>query len=109
MKLLRFIFPLLSLLFHPLPAVTGQVALHEEFVNLDNWVPLTFPKISRHSSYEIRQTAIENYLVAQSSGSASAIRYIHEFDVYRFPDQSHRLFRLVTSPSVSFLYPGSKN
>jgi len=85
MRLLLFIFSLLLLPFPLLPAMAGQVALHEEFATLDNWEPVTFPKIARHSSYEARQTATENYLVAQSSSSASAIRYIHEFDVYRYP------------------------
>lgn len=66
-------------------ATAGRVALHEEFANLTNWEPVTFPKIARHSTYEVRQTGIETYLVAHSSGSASAIRHIREFDVYRYP------------------------
>ena len=85
MKLSLFLSALLLLPALPLPAVAGQVVLHEEFANLENWEPVTFPKIARHSSYEARQTGTENYLVAHSSGSASAIRYIHEFDVYRYP------------------------
>jgi len=84
-SLLLFIFSLLPLPFLPFPAVASQVALHEDFATLDNWETVTFPKIARHSSYEVRQTETENYLVAQSSDSASAIRYIHEFDVVRYP------------------------
>lgn len=85
MKLLPFIFPLLLLPVLPLSAAAGQVALHEEFADLANWESVTFPKIARHSTYQVQQTATENYLVAQSSGSASAIRHAQEFDVYRYP------------------------
>ena len=69
---------------HPC-AGAGQEALHEEFATLDNWVPLTFPNIPRHSTYEVRKTAEGDFLVATSNNSASAIRYNREFDVYRYP------------------------
>ena len=85
MRLLRFIASLLSLAILPFTSLASQEALHEEFATLDNWEPVTFPKIARHSSYETRTTEGRNFLVAQSSNSASAIRSIHEFDVYRYP------------------------
>jgi hypothetical protein len=85
MKLSLGLFSLLVALLLPCNGGADQEALREEFATLENWEPVTFPKIARHSSYETRTSEGENYLVAQSSGSASAIRSIHEFDVYRYP------------------------
>ncbi|MHB8790432.1 MAG: DUF3047 domain-containing protein [Desulfobulbaceae bacterium] len=85
MRLALFLICLLLLPGRLCAATDGQVALHEEFATLDDWEPVTFPKIARHSSYEVRQTGTETYLVAHSSGSASAIRHVREFDPYRYP------------------------
>lgn len=85
MRLLRFISSLLALAILPFTSLAGQEALREEFASLENWEPVTFPKIARHSVYETRTAEGENFLVAQSGSSASAIRFIHEFDVYRYP------------------------
>jgi hypothetical protein len=85
MRLAPFLIFLLLLPGRLCAATAGQVALHEEFAGLDNWEPVIFPKIARHSTYEIRQTGTETYLVAHSNGSASAIRHVQEFDPYRYP------------------------
>lgn len=77
------ILPIL-LLLHP-QVRAGEPVIAEEFADLASWTPVTFPKISRHSTYETRNTEEGNFLVAQSSGSASAIRHLREFDVRRYP------------------------
>ena len=32
-----------------------EYAIHEQFATLDAWVPITFPKIEKHSEYEVVQ------------------------------------------------------
>lgn len=82
-----FVF-ILSLLLVPGREVTagnGQLLIREDFVTLDDWVPVTFPKIDRHSVYEVEKTGSGSVLVATSDASASGIRYVKEFDVFTFP------------------------
>ena len=62
-----------------------QILLREDFDNIDNWEPLNFPKIKEHSSYTIEVGDEGGYLKAQSNGSASALIYKSEFNVYEFP------------------------
>jgi hypothetical protein len=57
----------------------------EDFSTLDNWDPLYFPKIKRHSSYKIVSAGTEQYLKAESNASASALVYKKRFNVYEFP------------------------
>ena len=85
MKQVFFILFLPLLLFLPGQTRAGQSIIEEEFASLANWVPVTFPKIARHSSYEVQTTETGNFLVARSSSSASAIRCVQEFDVYHYP------------------------
>ncbi len=59
--------------------------LREDFETLDNWGPLYFPKIKKHSSYMIEQTESESYLKAESNSSASALIYKKKFNCYSFP------------------------
>lgn len=80
-----FVLSLPGLLLFPLPAQAWQAIIAEEFANLDSWTPVLFPKISRHSTYGTEESREGNYLVARSSNSASAIRHVQEFDVYRYP------------------------
>lgn len=63
----------------------AQSPISEEFSNLDDWVPVVFPKISRHSEYAIETTDNGSVLVTRSNGSASGIRNTREFDVYAYP------------------------
>ena len=62
-----------------------EYAINEKFENLDNWEPITFPNIEKHSEYEIRETEAGSVLFARSKASASGIRYTKEFKVYEYP------------------------
>ena len=59
--------------------------LREDFETLDNWGPLYFPKIKKHSSYMIEQKESGSYLKAESNSSASALIYKKKFNCYSFP------------------------
>lgn len=63
-----------------------NILFREEFNTIDNWRPLFFPKIKRHSSYSIESDAEGNYLKTESHASASAMIYRQTFDVYTFPN-----------------------
>ncbi len=58
----------------------------EDFHDLTSWKPLYFPKIKKHSSYEIEAGGGDSYLKTTSNASASAIVYKKEFNVYEFPN-----------------------
>jgi hypothetical protein len=64
---------------------SGQVLFREEFRNLSDWEPLTFPKISKHSTYTIITDKGHSILKAESHSSASAIIYRKTFNVYEYP------------------------
>jgi hypothetical protein len=71
------------------PDVAGaggrEIFLREEFENLDNWKPIYFPKIERHSTYSIERKNDEHYLRTESDRSASGILLKREFNVYNYP------------------------
>jgi hypothetical protein len=82
------IFPLLSVYFSFSPAYCGEkeVFVREDFNSLDNWRPLFFPKIKRHSKYTVvKEQDDVSCLKAESNSSASGIIYRKEFNVYDFP------------------------
>lgn len=60
-------------------------AVDEDFDSLDNWVPVLFPKIEKHSSYTIVPGEGGNVLKAASMASASGLRYVKTFNVYQYP------------------------
>lgn len=60
-------------------------AINEQFESLEEWVPVTFPKIENHSEYGIIKTQEGSALETRSNGSASGIRCIQEFNVYEYP------------------------
>ena len=62
-----------------------QILFREEFRNLSGWEPLTFPKISKHSTYTIVTENNHTILKAESHGSASAIVYRKTFNVGEYP------------------------
>jgi len=66
-------------------AQAGEYVINEQFNSLDDWEPITFPKIDRHSTYTIITKEEGPVLAAGSSGSASGIRHITEFNVYDYP------------------------
>jgi hypothetical protein len=62
-----------------------RVLFREGFSNLDNWKPLYFPKIERHTSYIVEVDEQGHFLKAESRASASALVFKHEFNVYEYP------------------------
>lgn len=62
-----------------------RVLFREDFNTLENWRPLYFPKILRHSTYTVETNGGEAFLKAESSGSASGLIYKQEFNVYDYP------------------------
>ncbi len=88
-RLSRVILSVLMIKMLIVAAVLAQevpIALREDFNNLDNWKPLTFPKIERHSEYVI---TLENdgkrILTTRSKASASGIIYKGSFSPYHHP------------------------
>jgi hypothetical protein len=69
----------------PLVAQERSVLLHEDFKNLDNWKPLYFPKIEKHTVYSIESKDGEHYLRAESTASASGLLYKETFNLYDYP------------------------
>ena len=69
------------------PPAEATVLLREDFASLDAWRTLTFPKIGRHSTYEIvaGPGEGESWLRAQSDRSASGIVWRERFDVFEHP------------------------
>ena len=64
--------------------------MKEDFNTLDNWKPLYFPKIKKHTSYTIETDDNERYLKAESAASASALVYNREFNVYKYRNMRWR-------------------
>ncbi len=86
----KTLLPLIVLLLVPLllpalAAAQSAVLLREEFQDLAQWRPLTFPKIKEHSEYTIEHQGRESVLRAESRASASAIVYRKPFNVYDYP------------------------
>lgn len=73
------------LLLPALAAAQSSVLLREEFNDLVNWRPVTFPKIKEHSQYSVEYQGRESVLRAESRASASAIVYRSPFNVYDYP------------------------
>jgi len=62
-----------------------EVFVREDFDSLDDWKPLYFPKIKKHSRYNVVKEQDISALMAQSDSSASGIIYKKEFNVFEFP------------------------
>ena len=69
------------------PSAAGAVLLREDFETLDAWRTLTFPKIERHSTYDIvaGPGEGESWLRAESDRSASGIVWRERYDVFEHP------------------------
>lgn len=65
----------------PLCAQVSEQGFREEFNSLENWKPLTFPKIPRHSTYRIQN----GILIAEADNSASGIICSKVFNIYKTP------------------------
>lgn len=66
-------------------ACAQDSVINESFSNLNNWEPLNFPKIERHTIYSVESSSAGSYLKAVSSASASALIYRKTFNVYEYP------------------------
>ena len=62
-----------------------RVFLHEDFIDLQDWRPLFFPKIKKHTKYTIEKDADNSYLRAESNASASGLILKKEFNVIEYP------------------------
>jgi hypothetical protein len=62
-----------------------RALFQEDFNSLDNWKPLHFPKIKRHSEYSIVKEKDNALLKTVSNNSASGIVYQNNFNVYDYP------------------------
>ena len=58
----------------PVHTVEKQILFREEFLSIDRWRPLYFPKIKLHATYAVKSDGGEQYLRAESKASASALR-----------------------------------
>ena len=78
---------LLVLIFFSAGTAAGEkhVLFREDFHSLENWKPLYFPKIKKHTTYTIVKKGNEHYLRAESNASASALTYKEKFNVYDYP------------------------
>jgi hypothetical protein len=63
----------------------AEFLFKEDFANLDDWRPLSFPKISKHSTYSVENRSGKSSLKAESDASASAIVYRKDFHVHEYP------------------------
>lgn len=85
MTVLTLIILSLLLMATPLQAQMMEQGFREEFNSLDDWKPLTFPKIQRHTVYRIDKEDAINILVAEANASASGIIYTKAFNIYKTP------------------------
>ena len=69
----------------PMAVAKDRILLDEQFQTLDCWKPLLFPKISRHSTYELDRCDDKPCLRLESENSASALVMKESFDVYAYP------------------------
>jgi len=76
---------LLLLLSSPFWATDHGSYIREEFADLENWKPLVFPKIPRHTLYSIEADEAFRYLKAESNASSSGLIFTGQFDVYTYP------------------------
>ena len=84
LMLLIFLFPI---------SVRGQakaVFFKEDFNDLEDWRPLYFPTIKRHSTYRIMKENDSSFLRTESKASASGLIFKKEFNVFDYPKVSWR-------------------
>lgn len=63
----------------------GNIFLREDFNDLENWRPLHFPKIKKHSVYTIEKEGDNSILRTESDASASGLIFKKEYRVNDFP------------------------
>ena len=65
-------------------AESNEILLREDFKSLENWEPLYFKKIDKHTKYYIYNDGKQSYLKSESDASASGIVYKKTFNVYDY-------------------------
>ncbi|MCX5806105.1 MAG: DUF3047 domain-containing protein [Proteobacteria bacterium] len=68
----------------------ARILFREDFNNLENWRPIYFPKISRHTAYTVETNGGKSFLKAESNASASALVYKEDFNIYDYPQARWR-------------------
>lgn len=69
----------------PVHPVEKQLLFREEFLSVDHWRPLYFPKIKQHATYVLTSKGGEQYLRAESKASASALVYKDGYNIFEYP------------------------
>jgi hypothetical protein len=77
MRLLLIPFFLLAILV----STNADTLLKEDFDSMENWEALSFDKIERHSTYEVK----DSILIAKSDNSASGIKFKKNYDIFQYP------------------------
>lgn len=72
-------------LFTSFTAGAQEVFFRDDFLDLEEWEPIYFPKIENHTMYAIEKSGEESFLVATSNSSASGLASKKSFNVYIFP------------------------
>jgi hypothetical protein len=80
----------ICILFTCLVLAQTGVFLREDFNDLNDWRPLNFLNIDRHTRYAIVTEGSESYLKAESHASASGLIFTKEFNVYEYPKMRWR-------------------
>jgi hypothetical protein len=62
-----------------------KILFREDFASLEQWRPVHFPNIKKHTDYSVETRGQEHYLRAESNASASALVYRQEFNPYEYP------------------------
>ncbi len=73
-----------TFLFASMPGFS-QVLLREDFKNLDNWKPIFFKSIQRHSTYTCRQKQGTTFLEGHAKAAASGLEHEATFNPYKYP------------------------
>jgi hypothetical protein len=81
----RLVFAITALLVLLPSLCSAGVFFSEEFENLEDWKPVFFRGIDRHSEYRVEEEGDDTYLLAISNSSASALVFRKEFNVYEYP------------------------
>jgi hypothetical protein len=76
---------LFLLLSSPFWAADHESYIREDFSDLDDWKPLLFPDIPRHTHYSIESDGTTHYLKAASDDSSSGLIYRGKFNAYMYP------------------------
>ena len=79
-------FILWANLFFFVSVIFSQSILLEPFESINNWKPLTFEKIEKHTQYSIEQGNFnESYLKAESNNSGAGLIWEKSFNVNESP------------------------